>query len=188
MRMPEPRQAISIDSGRAAQEALQGWVSLRPRLAAYLGSFGGLDEAGREEALQDCLIAFWKHRDRLGPDPRAWLYRVARNAALDLLKLLKREGARRAAAGEDGLDPVETLSCPRPRPEDGLLREEERALVAGFLASVEDSDREILHLAFAEELPYSAIARILGRPLGTVKWRVAELKRRLASRYEKEFG
>ncbi len=56
-----------------------------------------------------------------------------------------------------------------------------------FLAGLEDGDREILHLAFADDLAYAHIALLVGMPTGTVKWRVATLKRRLAASYRKEF-
>jgi DNA-directed RNA polymerase specialized sigma24 family protein len=79
------------------------------------------------------------------------------------------------------------LPSPYPGPETRLLDLEQEAFVSRFLTSLRDRDRELLHLAFAEGLSYPDIASMTRRPLGTVKWKIAALKRQLAARYRKEF-
>ena len=191
----ERRNGGSLDPERLLQ-----WERCRPRLEVYLGSFAGLGREGIDEALQRTLIALWKKGGGLEGEARPWLYRVARNAALDLLRAKRREEGRRLeprdgprlepSLGPRGEErsPVAELPSPYPGPEEGALGAEEETFVASFLASLPDGDRELLALAFAEGMSYPEIAALLGKPLGTVKWKVSELKRRLARRHEKEFG
>ncbi len=167
------------------------WLSIRPGLAVYLQAFRGLGPMDRDDVLQACLFSYWKNAGDLGAEPRAWLYRVARNAALDALKSAARR-ERRRDAGENGIvggsESAEGLPSPYPGPEAQALRGEEEAFVRAFLDSLRDGERELLHLAFAEGMAYPEIARALGMPLGTVKWKMAALRKRLAACYRKEFG
>jgi RNA polymerase sigma-70 factor (ECF subfamily) len=177
--------APAPDGWKAEREAF--WDDIRPRLQVYLRSFSGLSPEDAEEALQLTLVEFWRRAPGLGADARAWLYRVARNAAIDALRSGRRRGARIAPSMTGERDAPVDLPSPYPGPEARLLDLETEAFVARFLGGLDDRDRELLHLAFAEDFSYPAIASLTGRPLGTVKWKIAGLKRRLAERYRKEF-
>lgn len=179
---------------------------MEPRLALYLRSFSGLSLEDIEEILQQVLIALWR-REGAESGPTAWIYAVARNAAIDALRSRKgrgRRGGLRSAGVDDsgsGVRPgVTELRSPvllegdmdvfpsaGPGPEDEYLGAEERAFVRRFVAGQDDKDREILHLAYVEESSYREISELTGMPIGTVKWRVSRLKRRLARRYRREF-
>jgi RNA polymerase sigma-70 factor (ECF subfamily) len=180
------------EPSRLRHEAL--WAELRPRLETYLHSFGSLDRDEREDVLQEVLFKMWRNEKELTADARAWAYRVTRNAALDYLRSRgrKRERSKDPPRPGGNTPPADgdlaSIPSHYPRPLDVLLGAEEEAFVADFLSGLDDHEREILHLAFAEDFSYPEIARLTGRPLGTVKWRIAGLKKRLAARYEKEFG
>jgi len=81
--------------------------------------------------------------------PRAWLYGIARNAALDEL----RRGRRRAALPEEP-----------EAPGDGDLAEEaaRRATVRAALAGLEPRDREAVALRFHAGLSQAELAQVLG--------------------------
>lgn len=174
--------------GTRERDTLSLWKGTEARLELYLRSFRALGAEDREDVLSRTLSAFLAS----GPVAadadavRAWLYRVARNAALDATRARKREAARRAD-GRDSETLVAELPSPHPGPEGLALRGAERDFVRRHLASLPDRDRELLHLAFAEDMPYARIAEILALPLGTVKWRIAVLKRALERRYRREF-
>lgn len=162
------------------------WLGMEPRLAVYLDSFPGLGAEAKEEILQKGLEAYWAKGQGLRDDARSWLYRVVRNAALDALRASARERRRRGELQD--MDAIASPPARYPQPEEALIKAEDEAFVSRFLASLPSRDRELLHLAFAEESTYPEIARILGIPVGTVKWRVHALKTRLSRAYEKEFG
>jgi RNA polymerase sigma-70 factor (ECF subfamily) len=166
------------------------WGELRPRLELYLSSWPDLDTEDREDVLEAAMIAYSSTRSTISGDRRAWIYRVVRNAAIDALRAKARElrWGRRiplsvGGADGEGIDPPSSL----PGPEAQVLRSEEEAFVANFLSSLVADDRELLHLAYAEGLRYPDIASATGRPLGTIKWKLASLRRRLARAYGKEF-
>jgi RNA polymerase sigma-70 factor (ECF subfamily) len=161
---------------------------MRPRLALYLESFSGLGPDEREDVLQTVSISLWRNAGKIGAAPERWLYRAARNAAIDALRRKAREGRRAARPGPGGDAEIEAAPSAWQGPEDAALSGEELDFVRGFLARLEDPERELLHLAFAEGMAYRDIGALLAMPLGTVKWKVAALKRRLALAYGKEFG
>jgi len=164
------------------------WRDMRPRLELYLRSFSGLSEEDREDVLQRVMLAYVGRSAALAGDARPWLYRVARNAAIDLGRSRRREErwGRRVAlgTGEECAEP----ESPYQGPEDGVLAAEGEAFVARFLSSLAESDRELLHLAYAEGLSYPQIAAATERPLGTIKWRLMTLRRRLEVAYRKEYS
>ena len=86
--------------------------------------------------------------------PRAWLFRVAHNLALDAL--------RRPGAGEL----PEQLSV-----QDFAEGVHARLDVEAALASLSPRDREIVTLHLGAGLRFREIAAILELPLGTVLWR-----------------
>lgn len=164
------------------------WNGMEPRLAVYLRSFAGLSPDDAEDVLQEVGIAYWRDGPDGESDARPWLYRVARNRAIDALRRRKRERAKEAPGSVEPDTLIGTLPARAPSPEALSLDAAETDFVRGFLAGLQDPERELLHLAFAEDLPYVRIAELLGMPLGTVKWRIAALKRRLAARHRREFS
>lgn len=163
------------------------WGELRPRLLAYLESFRGLSLEDAEDILQ--AVSLKLLRGGQNPDNHiAWAYRVTRNAALDALKARRRAEAHLDRLGDDLGDCGHPLCSAYPGPEAELMRSQELAFVTVFLSGLGRSDREILYLAFAEDLPYAEIAKIVGRPLGTIKWRMSRLRQALAKAYGREYG
>ena len=63
---------------------------------------------------------------------------------------------------------------------DALVRADRRLAVQGALARMDDGDRELLRLAFDEELDAAEIGRRLGASPGTVRVRKHRALRRLA--------
>jgi RNA polymerase sigma factor (sigma-70 family) len=112
-----------------------------------------LPEARAEDALQQALVAAWNALKR-GDDVhelRAWLYRIARNTALNQLRM----------AGYDLEELVETLSATHD-PEEEVLR---RAVVRQTLAAVAalpERQREALLRTAVEGRGQDEVARDLG--------------------------
>lgn len=103
----------------------------------------------------------------------AWLFRIARNAAIDEI--------RRRRLSLVALDePVQTkegtmerqLASDDPGPERELLDRETTGQIDAALASLPDKYREPLVLRHAADMSYEEIAEALELPLGTVKTRI----------------
>jgi RNA polymerase sigma-70 factor, ECF subfamily len=166
------------------------WRGSAPRLLAYLSSFGNLGPEERKDIVQQVFLKAWKARGRLEEGPRlsAWLIRAARNRALDVLKSRSRAQRRFPAASprEDGSDAE--APGPYPGPEEKAVEGERAAFMRRFLAGLNDADRELAELSYGEGLTFARIARITGRPAGTLKWRASKLRERLAAAYREEYG
>jgi len=130
-----------------------------------------------EDAAQDAFIRAWIHLPtfRPGTSLRNWLYRIAINAALDIL----RRDAKIA-----GVD-FETLPTPDPQagPEAALLQKERKVAVQQAILALTDPCRSVLVLREYGGLTYQEIATALDIPLGTVMSRLnyarIQLKRSL---------
>jgi len=84
--------------------------------------------------------------------PRAWLFGIARNAALDEL----RRGGRSAQLFAEPADGE------LPDAQDAAELSVRRTTVAAALESLEGSDRELIALRFFAGLSHGEIARVLG--------------------------
>jgi RNA polymerase sigma-70 factor (ECF subfamily) len=126
-----------------------------------------------EDAAQDAFIQAWLHLPsfRPGTSLRNWIYRIAVNAALDVL---------RRAPKTPPLD-LETLSMPDPSaaPETVLLQKERALIVQESILSLTEANRSVLILREYGELSYQEIAATLDIPLGTVMSRLNYARDRL---------
>ena len=124
--------------------------------------------ASAEEIVQDVFMQLWRRADRFqisrGPlEP--WLFTMARNRALDFLRL-KREKQRRR---EDSDSDVLPSAVFRPEPEGDIDRSRRAQKIRALLTSLPDAQRRAIELAFFEGMSHSEIATATGEALGTVK-------------------
>jgi len=121
-----------------------------------------------EDVVQECFVALVRGIDRI--DARrgasAWLYRVARNRSIDVLRRRQREVPR------DTADPGATLTVQDrgSAPDRALLEKERSAELHAALAGLPDKERDLLALHYFGGLTFREAAQVLGRPLGTVLW------------------
>lgn len=102
-----------------------------------------------------------------------WLYRLASNAAIDLLRRSKRRRGE-TSLDEEGspIDAVDTA----PSPQDCLEGAELRDAVAAGMDQLSESHRQALVLRELQELSYEEIAAVLEVDLGTVKSRISRAR------------
>ena len=124
--------------------------------------------ASAEEIVQDVFLLLWRNaaRYRAARGPlEPWLFTMARNRALDFLRL-KREKQRRR---EDSYDFEMPDSVATPNPETLLDSARRAEQVQACMGDLPDVQRRAIELAFFEGMTHSEIAAALAEPLGTVK-------------------
>jgi RNA polymerase sigma-70 factor, ECF subfamily len=129
---------------RAARDDVYAYVAtlLRDRSAAEDVTAAAFERAYRKQRT---------YKAARGTE-RAWLFGIARNAALDELRRRKRAAALAA-------DPVDVDAAP---PEDAAEEALRRAAVRAALERIEPRERELIALKFHAGLDNSEIAAVLG--------------------------
>jgi RNA polymerase sigma-70 factor, ECF subfamily len=164
----DPPERRNTDVNDAATEVLgvphaslntaQGFEDLYrntfPRVYAYVASLLR-DRSAAEDVTALAFERAYRKRSRFSAgrgSPEAWVFGIARNAALDELRKLKR---RAHLEGE----PADVWSAgPDEEAERSFRRDEVRAA----LASLDARDRDLVALKFAGGLSNGEIARVLG--------------------------
>lgn len=148
-------EAVPIPAAEAASESFEALYRRSfPRVYAYVASLLR-DRAAAEDTV---AIAFERayrkrHRYRAARGTReAWLFGIARNAALDELRRRKRQ----AALEHEPEDLVHGT------PEDHADLALRRATVRAALAGLEPRERELVALKFMAGLSNAEIAGVLG--------------------------
>jgi RNA polymerase sigma-70 factor, ECF subfamily len=129
---------------RAARDDVYAYVAtlLRDRAAAEDVTAAAFERAYRKQRT---------YKARRGSE-RAWLFGIARNAALDELRRRKRSAALTA-------DPADVDAT---APEDAAEAALRRAAVRVALARIEPRERELIALKFHAGLDNAEIAAVLG--------------------------
>lgn len=155
---------VAKDHDREAFAAL--FDHYAPRLAAYLQRLGA-EPALSEEVTQDTMLALWRKADQFDPAKSSvgtWLYRIARNRRIDLL----RRSRGTTVDLEEAAQPVDEA----PQPDEALDAREREGYVRRAMELLPAEQFSLLKLAFFEGHSHSEIASETGLPLGTVKSRI----------------
>jgi RNA polymerase sigma-70 factor (ECF subfamily) len=125
-----------------------------PRVYAYVASLLR-DRSAAEDVTALAFERAYRKRTRFSArrgSPEAWVFGIARNAALDELRKLKRRAHLES-------EPVDVWS---PGPDEQAERAFQREEVRAALASLDPRDRDLVALKFAGGLSNGEIARVLG--------------------------
>lgn len=161
------------------------------------------DRQVAEDVVQEVFLTLWNRADRFDPDVgslAAWLGTIARNRAVDRLRAASRRprlvSLGRTADDEPAADALDRVLHQRSGtgtsndatdPAAAFDVAEAGEAIRAALATMPDPEREVILLAYREELTQSEIAARLGWPLGTVKTRtrraLAQLRGVLADVY-----
>jgi RNA polymerase sigma-70 factor (ECF subfamily) len=132
------------------------------------------DPDDAEEVVLEVFATAWERVTGLGEDQDAllpWLFRIARNRAIDRLRRRKRWRAKLARADAYGALGSGRVSAAEPD-EAGRPGWHVHESVHAALAALPPEQREAVRLAYFAGLTHSEVARELGIPLGTVKTRL----------------
>lgn len=171
--IPTTNPEVSLDAtlvNRLLQKDVNAFEQLYDRhsRAIYGLVLRVLQQAGTaEEVVQDVFLQLWRNAAQYdssrGPFV-PWLFTLARNRALDTLRL-KSERQRRREDQAEELPPV--VSAPEYEKQLDEKRRAEKVRV--LMASLNPQQKRAIELAYFEGLSHTEIATALNEPLGTVK-------------------
>jgi RNA polymerase sigma-70 factor, ECF subfamily len=172
MRTPEDKLIIESFLRDRTEE------SFFPLFAAYCPPvrrfflLHGLDIQAAEDLSQDVFLKVYTKANELRDAERfsGWVYAIARNV---LISHWRRQKSRIAEAE---LEPVTNgLS-------ESLIAEAQAApklQLMEWLEELEPCEQDLVILRFVEGLSYKELAEALQAPVGTIKWRISEVRRKL---------
>jgi RNA polymerase sigma-70 factor, ECF subfamily len=152
------------------------------------------DHDESEDVAQDVFVKFEKHiaKFKLGCSPLPWLNRITRNHCLNKVNRAKRHRMNLVGAisGDDAVnqDPewsqyYEAEDMSTPSPFEILSKKEDIYHLREALSRLHADFREIIQLAFFEDMSYKQMAEYLSIPIGTVMSRLYNAKGRLREEF-----
>ena len=154
----------------AARDALGALFARHaPALRGFLSRFGGVDEALREDWVQETFLIALRHAAafRAG-SARPWLLALAARQVRDSRRSDRRRRAREAAALRARVEAERHCDSLTPEPVDVDLEH--------HLATLAERHRVVLELRFVQDLPHTHVAEVLGVSERTAKaWASAAL-------------
>ncbi len=121
------------------------------------------DRRDAEELVSETLVRAWRRYDQFDPtrgSERAWIFGIARNAAIDM----HRRSQRRLRPVSDDL-----VDIGEPSVADRIA---EISLISDALGDLSDQHRTVILEAFVHGRDTNEIAALIGIPPGTVKSRM----------------
>lgn len=126
-----------------------------------------------EDVVQDACISAWRSIASFeGTSFRAWLFRIATNRAIDVVRARRRRGELPLEPNEDEEQTWAEPVAGGPEPVDLASEQETLRLVEAALARLPAEQRAVVVLRDIEGFDYEEIARITATELGTVKSRI----------------
>ena len=132
------------------------------------------------EAAQEAFLAAWQGLGNFRGESSfsTWLYRLASNACVDLLR---REGRRQSGVSLDDEDLNLDVPSTIPTPQEEAERRELGEQIEAGLRALPPEYRAVLVLREVQQLRYQEIAGALELDVGTVKSRISRGRKRLRS-------
>ena len=129
-----------------------------------------------EEVAQDAFIRAWRALGRFRGDSsfRTWMLRIVWNRAISRRRGLA-SWLRRATPLADVAEPAAVAECQYL----GLQHAELHAHAMSAIQALTPKLRDALLLAQTGDYQYDEIGQMLDVPVGTVKWRVSEARRKV---------
>ena len=177
-KMAECIRAIADSEDRDAFRQLFGFYA--PRLKAFLIK-NGATPGDAEEVMQEAMTLVWRKAKQFDPSKASastWIYTIARNRRIDLIRRAKRPEL-------DPEDPFFTSVSEQPDGEQEYSRTERATLVRKYLGTLPADQLQVVQKAFYEEMTRQEIAADLDMPLGTVKSRIRIAMRRLRDQLDR---
>jgi RNA polymerase sigma-70 factor (ECF subfamily) len=164
---PEAQDELLVATAAGDKAAFSGlFLHFAPRVKALLIRAGSAPEVA-DEIVQDVMLTVWRKAaeyDRSRASAAAWIFTIARNRRIDLLRHERRPEI-------DPNDPELRPADPEDA-ESALQRAEIGARLRDAIGTLPREQEEALAATFFNDRSYGDYAAQSGLPLGTVKSRL----------------
>src|SRR5947209_2593746 len=126
------------------------------------------NQSAAEDIVQETFGRIWERSHQIREDAASigpWILTIARNRALDYLRL----SDVRVAFAAKRLDDMEELCIPDKDAESQFLSDEFARTIRTACNRLNDKQRRVIEMAYYQGLSQTRIAEVLDQPLGTVK-------------------
>ncbi|MES0360953.1 MAG: sigma-70 family RNA polymerase sigma factor [Anaerolineales bacterium] len=141
------------------------------------------DPQGADDATQEAFISAYKNlRSFRGGSFRAWLLRIVTNACYDELRRRKRKPTTSLEPLDDSGNEIESphwIADPGELPEENVIRAELGKAIQNCLEKLPVDFKVVMVLVDIQGMDYLEAADVVGKPLGTVKSRLARARGRM---------
>jgi len=136
------------------------------------------DESLAEDCVQDVFLELARKAESidLKRGVKGWLFRVARNKAIDVL----RKRSREVQSDQQDLRQDESAT-----PEESAMSVERNAELKTAISELEEPEQEIVVMRFFGGLTFAEAEEATGIPLNTLIWRCRRALQKLSRKIEK---
>lgn len=155
---------IRIRDHRDQSAFVELFAHFAPRVKGFLIK-SGADASLAEECTQEVLATCWQKAHMFDPTRASvatWIFTVARNKKIDVLRKQRRPEPEDLAWGPEE----------EPDQADVMALQQESELLGKAIAELPPAQRELIQKAYFGDLTHSEIAAETGLPLGTIKSRI----------------
>lgn len=142
---------------------------------------GEVDSAS--DAAQEAFISAYRNlKSYRGGSFKAWLLRIVTNACYDELRRRKRRPVVPLEPMDDSGEEVESpewIADPGDSPEDAMVRVQLGEAIQHCLEDLPEEFRSVVVLVDVQGLDYAEAADSTGKPVGTIKSRLARARLRM---------
>lgn len=141
------------------------------------------EQESADDATQTTFISAYNHLSSFrGGSFKAWLLRIVTNACYDELRRRKRRPTVPLEPLDDTGEEVESahwMIDTTEQPEEQIQRQELQRAIQHCLEHLPEEFRSTVILVDVQGLDYSEAAQAIGKPIGTIKSRLARARLRL---------
>ncbi|WP_019955822.1 sigma-70 family RNA polymerase sigma factor [Yoonia vestfoldensis] len=163
-RMAWVTQVAAVRDAKDKAAFAELFAYFAPRVKSFLMKSGASPDLA-EECAQEVMVTLWNKAHLFDPAKASvstWIFTIARNRRIDLLRKQKRP------------EPEDLPWGPEAEPEqaDAMGLQQETEQLGQALAALPAEQRKLIERAYFGELSHSEIAAETGLPLGTIKSRI----------------
>ena len=136
-----------------------------------------------EDLEQEVYVRAWKNQDKYVEKGnfKTWINTIAKNISKDYLKSANYRNSQNSTADDEVINSIKDN---KSTPETALMSKIRQKRIIEAIENLKPKFKEVIMLCDIEGYSYEEIANKLGVPIGTVKSRIYNAKKELATQLE----